>query len=285
MLSTTIHPPALCLANEETNARFEKYWSTEFHAHEERACHIARPLAESNQRILLCLPHQDDEVLGSFFFLQQEAVRQHIDLLYITKGNRCKTASLYSDITSVRMLESIKALEGIPIRNRYQWDFEDSQLKESRAKLTQRLETLLSVERYDLVLSTAPNDLTPDHIILGDVLLKLGQTGRLLFYRSTWATFGIHDADYIYTGDVAQKQPALNVFLSQSHMPLLMTLLYSAIESHRAGGAFAPVELFIDATKFLNTTATHSPTELLRWKQAKDVPLSMRRLEIGEMSS
>ena len=173
------------------------------------------------------------------------------------------------------------ALKGIPIRNRYQWDFEDSGLKASKAKLTERLDRLLRVEQYDLVLSTAPNDVTPDHVILADVLLELTQTlnFQLLLYRSTWATFGIHDADYIYTGDVAQKRAALNQFLSQSHMPLLMTLLYSAIESRRAGGVFAPVELFIDASNFLNTTATHSPTELLRWKQAKDTPLSMRRLE------
>ena len=95
---------------------------------------------------------------------------------------------------------------------------------------------------------------------------------QLFFYRSTWETFGPQDADWCYTGQLAQKQAALNAFVSQSHIPLLSTLLYSAIESHAAGGAFAPVELFMDARQWSEKILKEPDSQLIHWQQAKKTP-------------
>jgi len=227
-------------------------------------------LEKENQRILLCIPHPDDEVLGCYFFLQHEAYRQKIELLYVTKGNRCATAKNYTDIAEKRMHESRNALTGLPLEAIYQWDLDDGSLKEEKAAVRDRIERHVATMNYDIILSTASEDLTPDHAALGHMIQDITprEGVKKLFYRSTWSTFGIEEADYIYTGDYRTKKRAVKSFITQSHIPLLNPILFSALECRLAHGIFQPVEIFIDSDHYTGKSRCNRKN-MLHWKQAK----------------
>lgn len=231
---------------------------------------IQKALEKDNQRILLCIPHPDDEVLGCYFFLQHEAHRQKIDLLYVTQGNQCATARNYTDITGVRTHESNTALKALPVEAVYHWSLEDGSLETEKSALKTKMEKHIEMMNYDIILSTASDDCTPDHAALGHIILDIPPRRgvKKLFYRSTWATFGMEDADYIYTGDYRSKKTAVQSFITQSHIPLLNPILFSAVECRLKYGMFSAVEIFIDSNRYAGKSRRNGKN-MLHWKQAR----------------
>jgi LmbE family N-acetylglucosaminyl deacetylase len=205
---------------------------------------IDKHLEKEGLKILMLIPHYDDEVLGAFNLLQMEHSRQMIDILYLTDGKGCLTRRFIPNIQEVRKKESEQALANIKIRKTTHCSLPDGKLSDHSAKLEAILEKELKENKYDLVLTTAPSDRTPDHIILSEAtekVLKNDLHTKILYYRSTWSTFPIQCASYIYTGPLKKKKEALANFKSQKFIPLFYTLLFSMRE---AGTSF-PVEGFI----------------------------------------
>jgi LmbE family N-acetylglucosaminyl deacetylase len=198
---------------------------------------VGPALERENQRILLTIPHPDDEVLGCHYFLETEASRQKIDLVYVTDGEGCATARLFDNIAAVRRAESAGATGKFAIAEPFHWALADGGLASARDILAERLERHVKERPCDVLLGPAPNDRTSDHAALGDVIAALGRARGIpvLYYRSTWATFEPGQASYRYVGQPESKQRAVRAFRSQRHIPLARALRFSAEEARSSG--------------------------------------------------
>lgn len=222
-------------------------------------------LERDGQNILILVPHFDDEILGAYFFLQQESPRNRIDLLYITDGSNCQTNQFYPDIQYSRKQESLMALRGLILGSIKYLSLKDGSLENYTGVLDSSLLIEIKTQNYNLVLSPAPNDRTPDHHVLALSAVKAtegNENCRLLFYRSTWQTFPLNMSKYLYTGDLKEKSKAIRFFRSQRNIPLLNTLLFSTNEWKGA----APAEGFIDYTSWKKVAPQHVVTNMLRFK-------------------
>jgi hypothetical protein len=118
---------------------------------------VGPALERENQRILLTIPHPDDEVLGCHYFLETEASRQKIDLVYVTDGEGCATARLFDNIAAVRRAESAGATGKFAIAERFHWALADGGLASARDILAERLERHVKERPCDVLLGPAPN--------------------------------------------------------------------------------------------------------------------------------
>ncbi|NJN27494.1 MAG: PIG-L family deacetylase [Cyclobacteriaceae bacterium] len=194
---------------------------------------LSRPLFQDGKRILLLIPHFDDEVLGLYGFLKQESNRQKIDIIYLTDGKNCLKSKFIKNITDIRTEESNKALQGISVHRKFYYTLPDGFLHNHQNELEELIQKHL-MGNYDFVLTTAPNDNTPDHAILAQAtenVVRQFRNTRILYYRSTWCTFPIHDAEYKYVSSIKSKATALMHYRSQNNIPLINTLLYSMHET------------------------------------------------------
>ncbi|MDC1500148.1 PIG-L family deacetylase [Octadecabacter sp.] len=172
--------------------------------------------------ISIIAPHNDDEVLGCFHLMQKLPSSIHIQVILVT----CHDNSL--TLTNTRRLESLNALESLPnVRFEY-WNLPDGNVKGELSGLTQNFISLLTTT--DFVLCPAISDLTPDHIPIADTALKQVPAKRLIWYRSTWWTFQMRNADFVVSGSFRDKWRAIKKFESQKHIKLKRCLWLSCFE-------------------------------------------------------
>lgn len=191
--------------------------------------------------VAILVPHPDDEVIGCYHFINEIGKSVAVDLYYVTDGGAGEIQAESISLSDRRVDESGRATVGMPIRNREWWDFPDGNLSGHREVLHNRLEMLVE---YDLVLCPAPTDITPDHAVLADVLLRSVNIEKLLWYRSTWLTFPLSASDYAVCGDAAQKRRALRCFISQRNLALGNTITLSGFEARLCGSNASSIEAF-----------------------------------------
>lgn len=186
-------------------------------------------------KICLLIPHPDDEVVGCFHFIERLGSTSKIDLIYVTK-------ELSTEMATKRFRESSKATEALVINNYLQWDFPDGNLINHRTSLIQHLKKLQS--KYDLILCPAPNDKTVDHAVLAEVAYTQTPLNKLLWYRSTWLTFPLRDADFVVEGGASKKRAALHHYKTQSKLALQNVVSLSTLEARFCGYHADSVEGF-----------------------------------------
>ncbi len=214
-------------------------------------------------KILLLAPHYDDEILGAYGFLLKEHNRQLIELAYITDGKNCLQNRFFPQIEEVRRRESLSALQGINFANKTFLSFPDGELSSFTVNLEEWLHGIFEKNKYNYILTTAPDDRTPDHRVLSESCIKMsGQFPEmsLLFYRSTWSTFPLREADFLYGCSANKKFKALRQFKSQNNIPLINTLLYSIRESQTEQVA----EGFIHSEKYFRHRSKYQIVNMLK---------------------
>ncbi|MBK7353136.1 MAG: PIG-L family deacetylase [Nitrosomonas sp.] len=188
-----------------------------------------------SSKICLLIPHPDDEVVGCFHFIERLGPTTTIDLIYVTK-------ELSTEMATKRFRESSKATEALVINNYLQWDFPDGNLINHRVSLIQRMTELQ--DKYDLILCPAPNDKTADHAVLAQVAYNQISLSKLLWYRSTWLTFPLRNADFVVEGKASKKRAALRHYKTQSKLALQNVVSLSTLEARFCGFHADSVEGF-----------------------------------------
>lgn len=172
---------------------------------------------------LVIAPHSDDECLGCFHLLRQrESAHRLTVAILTTKGSHDE-----------RHRESASALREVPIEGLDAWAFKDGEVAGSIDSLKQRLREQL--DKYDVFFSPAPNDVTPDHVVVANAVLDVIPLERVIWYRSTYWTFGASDADFVITGSSADKKRTLSNYRSQRKLALGNAVEYSVWEAKRIG--------------------------------------------------
>jgi LmbE family N-acetylglucosaminyl deacetylase len=225
----------------------------------------------SEDVVAVLIPHFDDEIIGCFHFIESLTTQLSIDLYYITKP-------LSSEIANTRFAESSIATSNLLVRDRFWWHYPEGNLDENRNSLRQSLSELKN--RYSIVLSPSPNDITPDHEVLAKVVLEVIPWEKLLWYRSTWLTFPLHMADFVVVGDSGRKRSALRCFKSQDKLALQNVVSLSGLESKLCGVSALSMEAFRFAStgmapmRPLNVLSIKSLWNMVSWCR---LPLFFRR--------
>jgi LmbE family N-acetylglucosaminyl deacetylase len=200
------------------------------------------------KRLLILVPHFDDEVLGCFNLLRNCSSKE-FDLMYITDSSGA-SGKQYDSMT--RRLESDKALSKIStIRQKFYLDIPDQEVYKYRAEL--RNEILLVANDYDFIFSPAPWDTTFDHSSIANVLLEAVDSDKIIYYRSTDYTFKSVSASFCSRGRIGDKLNALKAFKTQRHLALFNPVIYSSYEDRKSRN-IETIECFIFANLVKKTT-------------------------------
>lgn len=176
------------------------------------------------KRLLILVPHYDDEVLGCYNLLRN-CVNKEFDLLYVTDSSGHKVKH-YDSLT--RRIESDKALAGISsVRQKIYLDIPDQEVYRFKGELKDKI--LLIADDYDFILSPAYWDTTPDHSTIAQTLLETIDSDKIIYYRSTDYTFKSNSASFCSRGGIGDKLRAISAFRTQRHLALFNPIIYSSI--------------------------------------------------------
>jgi LmbE family N-acetylglucosaminyl deacetylase len=190
-------------------------------------------------RIVIVVPHMDDEVLACGGTLARLPQKEQIHLIYATDGMKSPAPILPHDAISpdlgeIREKESIAAmgLLGVPPENLHFLRLPDGRLSAHRATLRAEFCRLLAQIRPQHVLVPFRYDRHPDHLAINHVLTAVYQEGVLqgelveYFVYHQWRLLPKGDVRcYIQPGllrqvdvtaVVSQKLAALQCFKSQT---------------------------------------------------------------------
>lgn len=218
----------------------------------------------NGKRILIIAPHHDDEVIGCWHFMRALSGLAEIEIAFIT----CERNN--EELTNTRREESARALKGIIIDQVKYLSVQDGVAKGSGEAIGQRVGALSG--SIDYVLCPAPNDETIDHRVISEAVANHVQLEKLIWYRSTWWTFGPKCADMVVRGPISEKLTALGFFCSQSHIALERSVRLSCIEQFLSTGTFSSAELFMRAVSNrlsgspLNSISLYHLPRLLNWR-------------------
>ena len=191
--------------------------------------------------LTIIAPHNDDEVLGCFHLLKKLPSSTNKKVVLVT----CHKNDLI--LKNTRRLETLKALEGIENLNFVYWNFSDGNLKSELTELKIHFRELMT--ESDLIICPAINDLTEDHIPISLAAFNEVPSNRLIWYRSTWFTFKMREADFIVTGNLKEKLFAIKEFKSQKHIKLKRALWLSFFECFLFSFRFKSAEAFLFANE------------------------------------
>lgn len=191
--------------------------------------------------LTIIAPHNDDEVLGCFHLMKKLSPSTNIKIVIVTRHKNDL------DLTNIRQSETIKALEGIENLDFVYWNLSDGNVKNELFYLENFFRTLVSGS--DLILCPAPNDLTEDHVPIALTAFKEVPDNRLIWYRSTWWTFKMRNADFIVTGNLKDKFLAIEQFESQKHIKLKRALWLSFFEYLLVSFRLRSAEAFLFANE------------------------------------
>ncbi|MCS7064110.1 MAG: PIG-L family deacetylase [Methylacidiphilales bacterium] len=205
--------------------------------------------------VAILVPHPDDEIIGLYHFMELIHNKAEITLFYLTDSSDINLAKK-------RRFESQRAIASLNVRQRIYCGLPDGRLQHHKDSLIKLLHNLST--DYDIVLSPTPNDVTPDHQVIGQLAYEIIPHNSLIWYRSTWWTFTIKEADFVVTGNANSKLNALRHFRTQSNLALRNTVILSAIEALFHGIETSSIESFryasrgIPNTKPINTLSFFS---------------------------
>lgn len=191
------------------------------------------------KRIAIIAPHNDDEVVGCWHFMEAMAGSADIGVIVVTRH------ADDADLTETRRAETRQALLGVGVTELSYWDIADGRAVDA----ADQLEGLMSdlENRWDYVLCPAPNDRTFDHVPIAKAAAAKIRSGKLVWYRSTWWTFRMRDADVIFAGSIRNKIRALSVFRSQKKIALARGVWLSVFEHLLVKGRLSSAEGFVFA--------------------------------------
>lgn len=174
------------------------------------------------KRIVIIAPHNDDEVVGCWHFMEAMAGSADIGVIVVTRH----ASDAY--LTEIRRTETRQALSSVGVTELSYWGIADG----GAVDATDQLKGLVSdlENRWDYIFCPAPNDRTFDHVPIAKAATASISSGKLVWYRSTWWTFRMRDADVIFAGSTRKKIRALSVFRSQKNIALARGVWLSVFE-------------------------------------------------------
>jgi LmbE family N-acetylglucosaminyl deacetylase len=149
--------------------------------------------APPSGRVLVLVPHPDDESLGcggavALHRRQGDPVR----IVFATGGGAGDPLGHYagSDYVAIRREEARRAAEVLGASDLVFWNYDDGKLAEAR-DLADRVGTLLASERPDLIYRPSIREIHPDHWALGVAVARALQRhagAPTAFAYEIWAT-------------------------------------------------------------------------------------------------
>lgn len=155
--------------------------------HQLKPLHISQRFP-AGKRVVLIVPHPDDEILGCAGLLQQLAeLQREIILVAVSNGTQSHPDSLIytpEQLNLIRPAETEQALQRLALSQpiqRIALDFTDGEIIQQKDQLYQTLMTLLQPE--DILVSTFDQDGHPDHEATGQVVQQLANDTHLVCYQ------------------------------------------------------------------------------------------------------
>lgn len=191
------------------------------------------------KKIAIVAPHNDDEVVGCWHFMETMVGSAEIGVIVVT----CHTDDAV--LTETRRSETRQALLSVGVTELSYWDIADG----GAVDALDQLEGLMSEleNGWDYIFCPAPNDLTFDHVPIAKAATAKISSVKLVWYRSTWWTFRMRDADIIFVGSIRSKIRALSVFKSQKKIALARGVWLSVFEHLRLKHQLSSAEGFVYA--------------------------------------
>lgn len=189
--------------------------------------------------VTIVAPHNDDEIVGCMHLMEAISGKVPINLIVVTKH----VDSI--NLTHQRRLETKAALGNLEINEIIDWNFPDGDVGKFSDAIRAKFQMLSA--KCDIVLCPAPNDKTKDHITIAQIALQELPCEQLIWYRSTWWTFRMRQANFIVTGQFRKKLNKLKLFKSQSHISLHRSVWLSCLEHLLLTGRVRSSEAFVFA--------------------------------------
>lgn len=186
--------------------------------------------------VLIVAPHYDDEVVGCFHFLTRFANDCTMQVAFVSEDLDDREYAM------ARLRESISVLAPAGVVDLHHWQLGDGDVGASEELLAEKLRECN--ELFDYILTPAPNDRTPDHMVIARVASEVCSPQKLIWYRSTWWTFSLEEADFVVSGSGSAKRRALRRFSTQSALSLSNAVSFSRWEALRSGMRVESVEAF-----------------------------------------
>ena len=190
-------------------------------------------------RIVLVIPHMDDEALACGGLLARLPHKDRIQLIYATDGRRSPAPivpghdKVSQDLGEMRISESMAAMRmlGVPRDNLHFLRLPEANLTQHRRALKEELRRLLQATQPDFVFVPFRYDRHPDHLVINHIVTQWHNLGLItaqvveyfVYYR--WRLLPMRDVRcYIEPRQLLQldissvadeKRAALNCFRSQ----------------------------------------------------------------------
>ncbi len=203
------------------------------------------PTVSKSDKLLLVIPHPDDEVLGSGGLLQRfTAIGADVRILLVTSGNKWGKQAL-------RRAEVKRAVAvcGVPAKKIIFSELNDGLLHREQFHIKKQLQAVLQQFKPTMVVTSDPADLHRDHSVLAKVVKQVFTKylpnvpvyGALIHYHrfpgrrpgytlrppkrflkdSQWFTLWLTDVEQNL------KSLAIKQYKSQLAVPLLRALMFS----------------------------------------------------------
>ena len=200
---------------------------------------VVDPSRDFPGRIVLVVPHMDDEALACGGLLARLPEKERIQIIYATDGGRSpepilpRRDKVADDLGEIRISESIAAMRvlGVPRDNLHFLRLPEAKLTQHRPRLEEALGRLLKVAQPDFVFLPFRYDRHPDHLVINHVVTQWHNLGWItaqlveyfVYYR--WRMLpgrdlrGYIEPQHLLQLDItsvaADKRAALDCFRSQ----------------------------------------------------------------------
>jgi len=120
-------------------------------------------------RVLVVVPHPDDEALGcGGAMIQHSDQGDHVKVVFVTDGAAGDALGYYAgqDYLALRREEAQRAGAVMGVDDLVFWEYPDGKLADARG-LSERLEALFEADRPDIIYRPSTLEIHPDHWALG----------------------------------------------------------------------------------------------------------------------
>jgi len=179
-------------------------------------------LSLSPSRVLVLAPHTDDGELGAGATISRLSREGHT--VHYVAFSACETIQPIEPIDILRTeCERATARLGIDQSRLEILHFEVRQFHRDRQLILEKLVSLSSELRPDLVLLPSTDDTHQDHHVVSDEARRAFKRTRMLGYEVPWNNFRFESTAFVPVGedDVAAKVAAVTEFASQTGRPYM----------------------------------------------------------------